>query len=250
MTQFPTIKVLIAHGDPLIAAGLAVSLQSQRDFETSVYRTESKLWGGTARDLPAADVVVADYDMAIRLITSAGAASHRVVILTHSDAEARVCRALEQGARGYLLLGCSLQDLFDGLRAVRLGGTALGPQVAGRVGEWMTQRALTRREADILREMMLGHSNKRIAMELNVAIGTVKTHVKSVLDKLHAASRTEAVAIAQRRGLLQDERECPPTAPGVTRIGARPSLRDSSGVSKWSRLEHRFTDAVKSRLAP
>ena len=81
----------------------------------------------------------------MRLIASAGPASDRVVILTHSDAEARVCRALEQGARGYLLLGCSLQDLFDALRAVRLGGTALGPMVAGRVGEWMNQQTLTRR---------------------------------------------------------------------------------------------------------
>jgi len=250
MTQSPTIKVLIAHGDPLIAAGLAVTLQSQRDFEALIYRPASNLSNGTARDLPSADVVVADYDMGMRLIASAGPASHRVVILTHSDAEARVCRALEQGARGYLLLGCSLQDLFDGLRAVRLGGTALGPMVAGRVGEWMNQRALTHREGDILREMMLGRSNKRIAMELNVAIGTVKTHVKSVLDKLHAASRTEAVAIAQRRGILQDEREYPPSVPGVARIVARPGKRESSGDSKWPRLEHRFTDAVKSGLAP
>jgi DNA-binding NarL/FixJ family response regulator len=212
MSHFPTIKVLIAHGDPLIAAGLAVTLQSQRDFDASVYAAVSNSPSVTAGDLPPADIVVADYDMGMRLIASPGASRHRVVILTHSDAEARICRALEQGARGYLLFGCSLQDLFDGLRAVRLGGTALGPQVAGRVGEWMKQPALTRREGDILGQMMHGYSNKRIATELNVAIGTVKTHVKSVLDKLHAASRTEAVSIAQRRGILQDEHEYLPSA--------------------------------------
>jgi DNA-binding NarL/FixJ family response regulator len=250
MTSSSTIKVLIAHGDPLIAAGLAVTLQSQRDFEASVCRNASKLSSGTARDLPPADVVIADYDMGMQLIAYGGAASHRVVILTHSDAEARICRALEQGARGYLLLGCSLQDLFDGLRAVRLGGTALGPLVAGRVGESMKQRALTPREGDILRQMMLGHSNKRIAMELNLAIGTVKTHVKAVLDKLHATSRTEAVAIAQRRGILQDERESPASASGGARIGARPGQRESRGDSKWRHSEHRFTDAVKSGPAP
>ncbi len=163
--------------------------------------------------------------MGMRLIASAGPASHRVVILTHSDAETRICRALEQGARGYLLLGCSLQDLFDGLRVVHLGGTALSPQVAGRVGEWMKQKALTRREGDILGQMMLGRSNKRIAMELSVAIGTVKTHVKSILDKLHATSRTEAVAIAQRRGIIQDEREYSPSVPGVARYGEYNSSR-------------------------
>jgi DNA-binding NarL/FixJ family response regulator len=250
MTQSSKIKVLISHGDPLIAAGLVVTLQSQRDFEAYVLSSASKLSSATSNDLTRADVVVADYDSGMRLIMSAGAADHRVVILTHSDAEVRICRALEQGARGYLLLGCSLQDLFDGLRAVCFGGTALAPLVAGRVGEWMKQRALTRREGDILRQMMLGRSNKRIAMELNVAIGTVKTHVKSVLDKLKATSRTEAVAIAQRRGILQDERECPPLPSGVARIAARPDRQESSGDSKWPRLEHRFADALKPRPAP
>jgi DNA-binding NarL/FixJ family response regulator len=249
MTQSAKIKIHIAHGDPLVAAGLAVSLQRQPDFEAYVLPA-GNLSSAIASDLPRPDVVVADYDSGMRLITSAGAKSHRVVILTHNDGEARIRDALEQGARGYLLLGCSLRDLFDGLRSVRAGGLAIGPLVAGRVAEWMRHRTLTRREGDILREMMLGRSNKRIAIELNVAIGTVKTHVKSVLDKLDAASRTEAVAIAQRRGILQDEREYPPSVPGAARIVPRPDKRESSGDSKWPRLEHRFTDAVKSGLAP
>jgi DNA-binding NarL/FixJ family response regulator len=105
------------------------------------------------------------------------------------------------------LLGCSVRDLLDGLRSVRVGGMAMGPLVAGRVAEWMKYPALTPREADILRQMMLGLSNKRIALQLSVAVGTVKTHVKSILDKLEAASRTEAVAIAQRRGILQQDSE-------------------------------------------
>jgi DNA-binding NarL/FixJ family response regulator len=240
MTPFSKIKVLIAHGDPLIAAGLAVTLHEHRDFEAHVFRPASKLSSATASDLPPADVVVADYDSGMRLIVSAGARKHRVVILTHGDGEARVCGALELGARGYLLLGCSLQVLFDGLHAVRAGGMALDPMVAGRVGDCMKQRALTRREGDILRQMMLGSSNKRIALELNVAIGTVKTHVKSILDKLDAASRTQAVAIAQRRGILQEERNSPPSeslresaharAGGAVAINARAALVYSTRV--------------------
>jgi DNA-binding NarL/FixJ family response regulator len=221
MTYSSKIKVLIAHGDPLITAGLASTLQRQRDFEAYVCKPASTLSGPKGSDLPSADVVVADYDSGMRLIASMAALRHRVIILTHYDGEASICGALEQGARGYLLLGCSLQDLFNGLRAVRVGGIALGPLVANRVAEWMKQRALTPREADMLRQMMLGHSNKRIALELNVAVGTVKTHVKSILDKLDAASRTEAVAIAQRRGILQEEREVPPAASSVARIGIR-----------------------------
>jgi two-component system response regulator DesR len=157
------IKILIAHGDPLVAAGLAVSLQKQPDFEAYVCPA-SNLSSATASDLPRPDVVIADYDLGMRLIASAGAKGHRVIILTHSDGEARIRGALEQGARGYLLLGCSLRELFDGLRSVRAGGLAIGPLVAGRVAEWMTHRALTRREGDILRQMMLGRSNKHIAI--------------------------------------------------------------------------------------
>jgi DNA-binding NarL/FixJ family response regulator len=222
MTHSPKTKVLIAHGDPLITAGLAITLQRQRDFKAYVCKPAATLSGPTGSDLPEADVVVADYDSGMRLIMSTAAVRHRVIILTHDDGEASICRALERGARGYLLLGCSLQDLFDGLRAVRAGGIALGPLVASRVAQWMKQRALTPREADILRHMMLGRSNKGIALELNLAVGTVKTHVKSILDKLDAASRTEAVAIAQRRGILQEEREAPPAAAGVARIRMRP----------------------------
>ena len=222
MTHSPKTRVLIAHGDPLITAGLAITLNKRRDFEAYVCKPVSKLSGPRGSDLPSADVVVADYDSGMRLIMSAAAVRHRVIILTHNDGEASICRALEQGARGYLLLGCSLQDLFDGLRAVRVGGIALGPLVASRVAQWMKQPALTPREADILRHMMLGRSNKGIALELSVAVGTVKTHVKSILDKLDAASRTEAVAIAQRRGILQEEREVPPLASSVARIGLSP----------------------------
>jgi DNA-binding NarL/FixJ family response regulator len=249
MTPSSKIKILIAHGDPLVAAGLAVSLQKQPDFEAYVCPAPN-LSSATASELPRPDVVVADYDSGMQLIVSAGAKSHRVVILTHSDGEARIRGALEQGARGYLLLGCSLQDLFDGLRSVRAGGLAIGPLVAARVAEWMTQRALTHREGDILREMMLGRSNKHIAIALNVAIGTVKTHVKSILDKLDATSRTQAAAIAQRRGILQQERECPPSAPDMARIGARSSQQKSSRHSKWSSLGHHFTGAITSRPAP
>jgi DNA-binding NarL/FixJ family response regulator len=191
------IRVLIAHCDPLISAGLTATLSRLRDFEATT----------AAARQPAADVVIADYDSGLQLIASGGAPGRRVMILTHSDSEAKICHALEQGARGYLLLGCSLQDLVDGLRSVYMGGIALGPLVASRIADRMKQQALTPREADILRYLMLGLSNKAIASKLTLAVGTVKTHVKSVLEKLDATSRTQAVSIAQRRGILRDEDE-------------------------------------------
>jgi DNA-binding NarL/FixJ family response regulator len=185
-------------------------LGERRDFEAIVCNpaaTSSQLPPGR---LPPADVVVADYDSGLRLIMSPGVQSSRVMVLTHSDSEAKISHALEQGARGYLLLGCSLQELIDGLRAVHVGGMALAPRVASRIAEWMRQQALTRREADILRQMMLGLSNKAIAGKLAISVGTVKVHVKAILSKLDATSRTEAVAIAQRRGILREEGGCAP----------------------------------------
>jgi len=191
------IKVLIVHSDPLIAAGLEATLGRMRDFELVV--------GGIGQRLPQADVAVTDYDSGLRLIAAGSPLSRRLMILTHSDSEAKICHALEQGARGYLLLGCSLQELAAGLRSVYLGGIALGPLAATRIADRMKQQALTRREGDILRHMMLGMSNKAIASKLTLAVGTVKTHVKSVLEKLDASSRTQAVSIAQRRGILRED---------------------------------------------
>jgi DNA-binding NarL/FixJ family response regulator len=243
MPQPSRIKVLIAHGDPLISAGLAVTLRKRRDFETVVCSPALSASDTTAGPLPPADVVISDYDSGLRLIVSAEPGTHRVVVLTHSDSEAKISHALELGARGYLLLGCSVQDLIDGLRSVHFGGLALGPLVASRIADWMTQQALTEREGDILRQMMLGLSNKAIARKLTLAVGTVKTHVKSVLCKLDAASRTEAVAIAQRRGILREESECVPPVVSAAQFGRRPGIRESRRRSKWSRPSRRLVNS-------
>jgi two-component system NarL family response regulator len=206
------IRVLIAHRDALIAAGLTATLSRGRDFETIA---------GAGRPF-APDVVIADYDSGLSLLACGGALGRQVLILTHSDSEAMICHALEQGARGYLLMGCSLQDLVEAVRSVYTGGIALGPLVASRIADRMKQQALTRREGEILRYMMLGMSNKAIASKLLLAVGTVKTHVKSVLEKLEATSRTQAVSIAQRRGILREEVE--PASPVSRLVGVGSGL--------------------------
>jgi two-component system response regulator DesR len=191
----------------VISAGLAAIFRKRRDFRVVVPRADGSVSRGTASDSPSVDVVVADYDSGLRLTAIEPTWRGRVVILTHSDSEAKICQALERGARGYLLLGCSLADLVGGIRAVHDGGVVVGPLVARRIAEKMKQRALTTREEATLRQMMVGLSNKQIAQRLTVTEGTVKTFVKAILGKLKATSRTEAVAIAQRRGLLAEEGE-------------------------------------------
>jgi DNA-binding NarL/FixJ family response regulator len=206
MLQTSEITVLIEHSDPLVAAGVGALLRRRGDFKVVSRDPDPVLSQASSSQSLSPDVAVADYDSGLRLIASMSACRDRVVILTHCESEAKICHALERGARGYLLLGCSLKDLKEALRSVHLGGIAVGPRVASRIAERMKRQALTQREGDILRELMLGLSNKGIAARLGMAVGTVKSHVKSVLRKLHAASRTQAVAIAQHRGVLQDQR--------------------------------------------
>jgi DNA-binding NarL/FixJ family response regulator len=252
MAQPSRIKVLIAHGDPLISAGLAVTLRKRRDFETVVCSRALVVSDMTASHFPSADVVISDYDSGLRLIGSAEPGTRRVIVLTHSDSEAKIRRALEMGARGYLLFGCSVQDLIDGLLSVHAGGVALGPLVTSRIADLMKQQVLTQRESDILRQMMLGLSNKGIARTLTLAVGTVKTHVKSILVKLDAASRTEAVLIAQRRGILREESECLPAVASAAPIGKGSRVSASLGGSKWFRPSRRpvNSDATIEGTAP
>jgi DNA-binding NarL/FixJ family response regulator len=229
MPQASKIKVLIAHSDPLISAGLVATLNGG-EFEIIAGGSPLAPSHSHASPVPSPDVVVADYDSGLRLIASI-ACRDRVVILTHSDSEAKICHALEQGARGYLLLGCSLNDLMDALRSVHVGGIALGPIVASRVADRMKLKALTRREGEILRQLMLGLSNKSIAANLALTVGTVKTHVKSILVKLEAASRTEAVAVAHRRGIMPEERGWPSTRVRKAGSEGRSSLTEPFDVS-------------------
>ena len=172
-----------------------------------------------ASHLSLTDIVVADYEYGLRLIKAAGAGRPRVMILTHNTSEAKICRALEQGVRGYVLLGGSLQNLIDALHSIHAGAMAVAPLVVTRMADRMKQRTLTPRQEEILRQLMLGLSDKIIAGKFSLAIGTVKTHVKAILRKLDARSRTEAAAIAQRRGILEEECEGRPPEIGPADLG-------------------------------
>jgi DNA-binding NarL/FixJ family response regulator len=200
------IKVLIAYSDPLISAGLSAALSKRTDFMVAVYDPELSVSHSAVNQPASPDIIVADYDLGLRLTALKRTSADRVMILTDSHSETKIVDALAQGVRGYLLLGCSLEDLMQGIRSMHLGGIAFDPLVVSRIAERRRREALTRREEDILAQIMLGRSNKTIAFKLTLSVGTVKTHVRAILRKLKAASRTEAAAIAQRRGILREQR--------------------------------------------
>jgi DNA-binding NarL/FixJ family response regulator len=169
------------------------------------------------------DVVVADYQDGVRLATSPGTRAPalkaaRVLVMTTHDREHEVRLALESGVHGYLLLGCPIQELIAGVRALGSGSRYLCLAVAQRMAESLTREPLTPREADVLRLLVRGQCNKSIAKQLEIAVGTVKAHVKAIMAKLDASSRTQAASIAAQRGLIDEPAPDPSTT--ARRVGS------------------------------
>lgn len=197
-THSAGISVMILCADLVIAAGLAAVLRDSGGFHIAPASQPGDLGCGPA----PADVVLADYETAMHLAQSAPQWARKLVVFTSHDSEAKICRALESGASGYLLYGVGLPELIDSIRSVRDGGVALSPLAAARITSRFHGRTLTPREKAVLEQLTFGLSNKAIARKLALGVGTVKSHVKAILEKLEAGSRTAAVMAAQRRGLL------------------------------------------------
>ena len=218
------ICILVAHCDPLISAGLIAAL---REHQFNVLAQADSI-DRPSTDFFCADVAIADYESGLHLLSSREVGRERVIILTDRDSQSSICHALELGAWGYLLLGCSVADLVNGIRMVHGGTRALGPLVAARIAARLTLPLLTNRENEVLGQIVLGLGNKSIASELCLSVGTVKAHVKSILAKLGAVSRTHAVAMARRYGILPEEAEGTPRSGRVTEARRPLHRRDSS----------------------
>lgn len=194
-------RVLLAHQDGLLAAGIAVTLSADEEFE--VTRADGDSDASVAEAWRSVDVAIADYQTAMEQMKK-GELHRRVLILSSEVGEARILRALELGAHGYLLSGCSAEELVESIRIISRGGTALSPEVAERMAESLRSKPLTAREMTVLRELMSGQSDKGIANRLSISVGTIKAHVRQILTKLNASGRAQAIAIAQRRGMIFD----------------------------------------------
>jgi DNA-binding NarL/FixJ family response regulator len=129
----------------------------------------------------------------------------RIIVLTTFDGDEDIYRALQAGARGYLLKGMFGDELMDAIRAVHSGKSRIPPVVAERLAERMGGPSLTSRELEVLELIVLGNSNKEIGGELGISEATVKTHINSILDKLGVTDRTQAVRTALQRGIVHLE---------------------------------------------
>jgi len=127
----------------------------------------------------------------------------RIIMLTTSDSDGEIQRALKAGAAAYILKSMPKDELLAVIRSVHSGKRHVPPEVAARIAEHMGEEDLTAREIEVLRLIHDGYRNKQIADQLTIAETTVNFHIKNIVDKLGANDRTHAVTIALRRGLLQ-----------------------------------------------
>jgi DNA-binding NarL/FixJ family response regulator len=126
-----------------------------------------------------------------------------IIMLTSSDSDGEIQRAMRAGASAYILKSMPKDELLNVVRAVHAGRRHIPPEVAARLAEHLGDEDLTSRELEVLRFIRDGYRNKQIADQMTIAESTVNFHIKNLVDKLGANDRTHAVTIALRRGLLQ-----------------------------------------------
>jgi DNA-binding NarL/FixJ family response regulator len=203
----PRIRVLIAEDHFVTRSGLLAIFGSEPDIEV-VAAAETGAAAVTLFRAHRPDVALVDLrlpDMSgVDVIKTIRAefSDARLIVLTGTDASEGVYRALQAGARGYLLKDATGTALVQALRDVLAGKRVVAPAAAAQLAERMPQSDLTPREIDVLRLVAAGRSNKRIADELGLSEATVRTHVGNILAKLGADDRTQAATEALRRGIL------------------------------------------------
>jgi len=186
------IRVLVAHRDELVAIGLATALGGRA--EMLVARLAGDDW-------PAADVAICDLETA-RDALGHGAMRPAILVVSHVDGEGEIRRAFDAGVKGYLLLDSPAREVAEAVVEICNGARYVSRAVGKKVLDGIAIASLTHREIEVVRWVSIGASNKVIAQQLDISVGTVKAHMRAVLEKLGAANRMEAAAMAVRRGLV------------------------------------------------
>jgi two-component system NarL family response regulator len=202
--------VLLVDDHALLRTGVANIINQEADLRV-VAEAGNGLEAVQAFERHRPDVTVLDLRMpvmegveAVRQIREIDPRA-RVIVLTTYDTDDEIARALKAGAKAYVLKDISADDLIGCIRDVLSGKTYLAPAAAAKLAEGVTRVQLTPREIAALRLMADGKANKEIATALSISERTVKTHLGHLFEKLGVTSRTEAVKVATRRGLVRLE---------------------------------------------
>jgi two-component system, NarL family, response regulator len=203
-----TIRILVADDHPILREGLVALINRQSGMKVVAEAADGcEAVALFSRVVP--DIAVLDLRMpamnGIETLTAIRTADPqaRLIILTSFASDEDIYRALRAGARGYLVKDAPAEELVQCLRTVYEGGTFIPPAIASKLAERVGTAELTAREREVLALIAKGKGNREIGAALVVTEGTIKVHVNNILNKLGVASRTEAVNIAVRRGLVR-----------------------------------------------
>ena len=202
------IRVLIADDHTTFLAGLTSIIDLERDMIVIAQATDgrqaSDQWRKHCPNVTLLDLRMPVLD-GVRVIDQIRRedASARIVILTTYDSDNDIYRAIKAGAKGYLLKDARREELLDCIRKVNAGETCIPQALMQKLVTGLSSEPLTDREAEVLQLLAHGKTNKEIGAKLFISEFTVKGHLHNVFSKLNVLSRTEAIAAATRRGLVQ-----------------------------------------------
>ena len=203
------ITVVVADDHPVVREGLTRILNAQKDIRVVASAADgeevTKLYHQFLPDVLILDLRLPKKDglQVLNDLMASGSSKPRVMIITTFDCEEAIFKAARAGAKGYLVKGAAPEQIRESVRRVAAGESVLSSSLTAKLAESIARPRLSKRERQVLPYLANGRSNKEIAQILYISEHTAKAHVRSIMTKLNADSRTQVIAIATKHGLIK-----------------------------------------------